>query len=270
MKTKLQKLKVSIGSDDVDYLMFGEGNTALVIMPGISDGLSSVHTKLRSVALFINYKELSNKYRVYVFSRRNSLKDGTDTAEMADDQAAAMKALGIKNAMVLGISQGGMIAQHLAINYPQLCRKLVLAVTMPKANEQMKTAASVWIDLAQKSKYKELLFDIAERSYSEKRLRTYKRLYPFVGRIDKPKDFSRFIIQAKSCASHDAKESLPRISCPTLIIAGAKDKITGRSAAQVLSDAIKDSRIIIYDEIGHSVYEETDDFLPNICEFFAE
>ncbi|NLC72971.1 MAG: alpha/beta hydrolase [Ruminococcaceae bacterium] len=270
MKTKLQKLKVSIGSDDVDYLMFGEGNTALVIMPGISDGLSSVHTKLRSVALFINYKELSNKYRVYVFSRRNSLKDGTDTAEMADDQAAAMKALGIKNAMVLGISQGGMIAQHLAINYPDIISKLVLAVTLPKSNEQMKEAAGKWLDLAKQNKYKELLFDIAARSYSEKRLKAYKRLYPFVGRIDKPKDFSRFIIQAKSCATHDAKENLSKICCPTLIIAGAKDKITGPLAARELADAIKDSKLIIYGDIGHSVYEEADAFLPDICKFFAE
>ncbi len=49
--------------------------------------------------------------------------------EMAKDHAEAMTALGISKADVLGISQGGMIAQYLAIDYPDLVNKLILAVT---------------------------------------------------------------------------------------------------------------------------------------------
>ena len=44
----------------------------------------------------------------------------TLTKEMAADYAAAMAELGIADADVLGISQGGMIAQHLAIDHPHM------------------------------------------------------------------------------------------------------------------------------------------------------
>ena len=49
---------------------------------------------------------------------------------MALDIAAAMDTLGIKNADIFGVSQGGMIAQYLAIDRPDLVNKLVLAVTL--------------------------------------------------------------------------------------------------------------------------------------------
>ena len=52
---------------------------------------------------------------------------------MADDQAAAMQILGIDKASVLGVSQGGMIAQYLAIDHPGMVEKLILAVTAPYA-----------------------------------------------------------------------------------------------------------------------------------------
>ncbi|MGN0250788.1 MAG: alpha/beta fold hydrolase [Oliverpabstia sp.] len=67
----------------------------------------------------------ANDYKVFIFSRKNDLEEGYSTRDMARDQAEAMKMLGIKSANILGISQGGMIAQYLAIDYPDL---VVLAV----------------------------------------------------------------------------------------------------------------------------------------------
>lgn len=53
------------------------------------------------------------------------IPENYSTRDMAEDQAKAMKALGIANANVMGVSQGGMIAQYLAIDHPELVRKLI-------------------------------------------------------------------------------------------------------------------------------------------------
>ena len=86
----------------------------------------------------LHIKNLPVILKVYIFSRKSNLKYGYSTREMAKDQANAMKAIGISNAMIVGVSQGGMIAQYLAIDYPELVKKLVLAVTVSRKIEQWK------------------------------------------------------------------------------------------------------------------------------------
>ena len=53
---------------------------------------------------------------------------------MAHDQARAMASLGLERAAIMGVSQGGMIAQYLAIDFPRLVDRLVIAFSAPKAN----------------------------------------------------------------------------------------------------------------------------------------
>jgi pimeloyl-ACP methyl ester carboxylesterase len=62
--------------------------------------------------------------------------------DLAEDTICLMKALGIEQAHVLGLSLGGMIAQELAINYPQRVMKLVLACTYASQDETKSSAAA--------------------------------------------------------------------------------------------------------------------------------
>ena len=75
-------------------------------------------------------------------------------ADMADDQAKVLKTLGISDACVMGVSQGGMISMHLAAKYPELVTKLVLANTAPYANDVIKTVVGTWIDMAKQGNFK--------------------------------------------------------------------------------------------------------------------
>ena len=111
----------------------------LIMLPGLGDGLSTV--KGMAFVFSMMYRIYAKKFTVYVFSRKNHLQEGYSTREMAKDHAEAMTALGISKADVLGISQGGMIAQYLAIDYPDLVNKLILAVTSANSNEIIKTSS---------------------------------------------------------------------------------------------------------------------------------
>ena len=114
---------VKIGNTQMYYVAFGKGEKNLVVLPGLSDGLATVKGK----ALFIkgDYKKYLNDFTVYMFSRKNEMPQGYSIRDMAEDQVTAMKSLGITKASVLGVSQGGMIAQYIAINHPEIMDKLM-------------------------------------------------------------------------------------------------------------------------------------------------
>ncbi len=101
----------------------------------------------RSLFAF-SYRLIAQHFKVYLFSRRNTLPPIYSTRQMAADQALAMKTLGIKAASVLGVSQGGMIAQYLAIDYPEQVSRLVLALTTAQPAQMTRDVLQNWIRMA--------------------------------------------------------------------------------------------------------------------------
>lgn len=259
--------RVQIGGTDMDYVSFGKGGRIFIMLPGLGDGLRTV--KGMVLLLSLTYKEYAKDYTVFIFSRKNDLPDNYSTRDMAKDQATAMKHLGISNADVMGVSQGGMIAQYLAIDHPELVGKLVLAVTLARQNDIVQNAVRSWISMAEHGDYKSLMIDTAEKSYSEKYLRRYRPFYPLLGHMGKPKDWRRFLIQANSCLHHNSYSELYKITCPTLIIGGACDKIVGDAASSELAEKIEKNKLYIYDGLGHAAYEEAADFNQRVLRFLA-
>lgn len=256
---------VAIGDTEMEYISFGKGKEILIMLPGLGDGLSTV--KGTALPFAMAYRAYAAKYKVYVFSRKNHLKEGYSTRDMAKDQAEAMKMLGISQADIMGVSQGGMIAQYLAIDYPNLVNKLVLAVTLSKQNETIQKVANSWIEMANHGDYKGLIIDTAEKSYSEGYLKKHRFLYPLLSRVGKPKDFSRFLIQANSCIHHNAYHELDKIECPTLIIGGDSDKVVESNSSVEIAGRIRSSELFIYKGLGHAVYEEAKDFNIRVLNF---
>lgn len=161
---------IKIDDTDMDYISFGNGNKSLVIIPGLGDALKAV--KGSAVTFALMYKLFAKDYKVYVFSRKNKLKQDCSTRDMATDLADVMNQLNITKAFVLGVSQGGMIAQYLAIDYPELVEKLVLAVTLCQPNETSKSVISNWLLLAKEKDFKQIFIDTAEKTYTERKLKT--------------------------------------------------------------------------------------------------
>ena len=54
-----------------------------------------------------------------------------------------------------------------------------------------------------------------------------------------------------------------------IVIGGAQDKIVGAQASYQISEKIKDSKLIIYQQYGHALYEEAKDFNKIVKEFFV-
>lgn len=256
---------ISIENTAMEYISFGNGNKVLIMIPGLGDGLKTV--KGYAVPFAMMYREYAEKYRVYVFSRRNKLPQVFSTRAMAKDIAIAMEYLNIEKADVLGVSQGGMIAQYLAIDYPERVNRLCLAVTLSKQNETVQRVVSNWIEMAKSDDYKDLFIDTAEKSYSEKYLKKNRWLYPLMGRVGKPKSFERFIILANACLGHNAYDDLGKIKAPTLVIGGAEDKIVTGEASKEIAEKIQNSQLYMYNGLGHGAYDEAKDFNQRVLDF---
>ena len=256
---------VAVGDTDMYYAAFGDGPKKLVVLPGLSDGLTTV--KGKAWLLAAPYQRFFRDYTVYMFSRKNDMPEGYRIEDMADDQVIAMRNLGIDRACILGVSQGGMIAQSIAIRHPEVVERLILAVTTPYANEVVKHTVSSWIELVNRGDHRSLMMDTAEKMYSEGYLRKNRKYFPLVARFTKPSSYDRFLKNANAILRFDALGELSKISCPTLIIAGSDDKTVGNDAPGELKSGIANSELFVYEGLGHGAYEEAKDFYDRVLAF---
>ena len=250
---------------EMDYIRFGSGARTLVMLPGVGDGLKTVRGMALPFALM--YRALAKEFTVYVFSRRRELPEHFTTRQMAEDLNTAMEQLKLTGAAVLGVSQGGMIAQWLAVDHPDKVGRLVLTVTLARPNDTLRDVIARWTGMARRGDYRGIMLDTAERSYSEKRLKQTRLEYQLLGSLGRPKSFARFVTQAESCLTHDAYGELARIHCPTLVIGGTDDRIVTGAASEEIAAQIPGAELYLYDGLGHGLYEEAPDFLTRVADF---
>lgn len=254
-----------IGDTTMDYIRFGTGKRFLVMLPGLGDGLQTV--KGTALPMAWMYRMFGKDYTVYMFSRKNPLPEGYTTRDMAKDQAQAMEQLHIQKADIFGVSMGGMIAQHLAIDYPDKVGKLILTVTAARPNPILTESINEWVSCARRGDHTALMDSNVRRIYSEAYYRRSKCMVPLMGKLTKPKSYDRFFVQADACLTHNAYEDLHQIQTPTLVIGGEKDRSLGGDASKEIAERIPGAELRMYEQWGHGLYEEAKDFNQLVFSF---
>lgn len=256
---------VQVAGSRMGYVCFGKGEKDLVIIPGLS--LRSIQGT--AIPLAYSFRQFARDFRVHVFDRKDGLPEVCTVAGFADDVAEAMGKLGIVSADMLGVSQGGMIAQYLAIRHPHLVRKLVLAVTASRVNDTLESAVTCWVGHASRGDYQAIAKDMMTRMYSPQYARRYGWLFPLALRAVKVNGPERFVKLAKACLTCDCYDSLDQIRCPAYVIGGRLDRIVTAQASVEI--AVRLNRpLYLYDDLGHSAYEEAKDFNDRVYRFLTE
>lgn len=254
--------------DTMHYVRFGSGSNVLIMLPGLGDGLATVRGTALPMALI--YRAFAKDCTVYMFSRRNHLPEGYSTRDMARDLKESMDILNIKRASLVGVSMGGMIAQHFAADYPENIVKLVLVVTSAQPNPILAESLSEWVSLARRGDHTAFMDSNVRRMYSNAYYRKNRWMIPVMGRLTKPKSYARFFIQADACRTHCAFSRLALITSPTLVIGGEQDRALGGDASREIASAIPGAKLKMYDEWGHGLYEEAGDFHQTVLCFLRE
>ena len=268
MLYKAKNGRIPFPGTDMDYIRFGTGKRALILLPGLGDGLRTM--KGMAMPIVLMYRAFAKEYTVFVFSRKNRMPRGYTTRDMARDQRRAMEALGISRADVVGISMGGMIAQHLAADAPEMVRRLVLVATCPCPNALLTESVTEWMECAQRDDHKGLMESNVRRIYTQDYVDRRKWALPIAGQVSKPRSYERFYIQALACVSHDSLARLSMISSPTLVIGGEKDRALGSEGSYRIAEGIPGARLWMYPQYGHGLYEEAKDFPWRVLNFLLE
>ena len=259
---------LSLSGSTMDYIRFGRGDRVFVMLPGLGDGLKNAAGMALPLAWM--YRRFARDFRVLVLSRAVPLKDGSTTADMAEDVACALRQLGVERASVVGVSMGGMIAQWLAIDYPEKVNKLILTVTCARPNPILTESVEEWIRLAKEGDAAGFMDSNLRRIYSDDYYRKNKWMVPLTGLLTRPKSYDRFLIMAEACRTHDARTRLAQITAPTLVIGGEQDQSLGGEASREIAAQIPGAQLKIYPQWGHGLYEEAKDFNQLVLDFLMK
>ena len=258
----VKKITLTIDNTSLGCVRFGTGEKNLIMLPG----LSFQKVQEAAFALAYMYRVFAGVYTVYVLDKRADIPEGYTIRDMADDAARAMEQLHLDRAHVFGISQGGMIAQYLAINYPHLVQKLVLGVTTSRSNEVVERVIQDWIRMAKADAYGAIVTDMFEKMYSAAYMKKYRWLFPVLRKIVRSKDLGRFTVLARTCLTCNSYPELHKITCPVLVIGGWKDKVVTGQASREIAEVLG-CEIYMYDDLGHAAYEEVPDYNERILRF---
>ncbi len=224
---------------------------------------------------------IAAKHRVIAFDNRGvGASEGSapnSVAAMARDAVAFIQALGFNKVDLLGFSLGGFISQAIALEEPQLLRKIILAGTGPAGGPGIDKVTSVTIrDMIKAGltfKHPESYLFFTKTPNGRRAARDFlKRLKERAENRDKPVSIAAFIAQLKAISAwgRQAPADLSRIHHPVLVANGDQDKMVPSSNSVDLARHLPNAELVIYDDAGHGgIFQYHEAFVKRALEFLA-
>ena len=252
---------------EMDYLKFGTGARTLVLLPGMSlkstMGLASM--------VVDSYKIFADDFTVYMFDRKKNFGESYPMEQMAADTAEAMDALGIERACFIGISQGGMIAQLIAEQFPQKVERLALGCSASRLNDMSRAVMTEWKRLADAGDIDSLCSNFIDKVFSAETIRKYKKSLMRMNTNATEQDMKRFCVLAKACLEYDAFAGLEKLKCTTLVLGAELDQVLGVIASREIAEVLKQNgtpvELYVYENYGHAAYDVAPDYRARILAF---
>jgi len=222
---------------------------------------------------------IAAKHRVITFDNRgvgaSSGSTPTTIQEMATDAVTFIRALGLEQVDLFGFSMGGMIAQVIAQQEPQLVRKLILAGTGPAGGEGIdKVTRITYLDTARglltRQDPKQFLFFTRTPNGRRAGKEFLARLQERTNDRDKAISVGAFRAQLKAIHRWGQQQpaDLTSIHQPVLTMNGESDRMVPSKNTVDLDHRLPNSQLVLYPDAGHGgVFQFHQDFVKRALEF---
>lgn len=247
-----------VGEVAAPVLSFGacDGRPVL-LLPGLTDGLAPITDPAARAQMADPPVDLLEDHRVHVVSHRFPATTDLTTRVLARDAADLLERLADRPAILVGHSMGAMVAQHLTVDRPDLVDRLIMSCTVGRTDDGFRRVLARWETLVRTARWDAFFADAVDRSYTGSdrlRRRVAQRVLP----LEPPSAElqARHLALSAACATHDALDRLGTIDVPTLVLAGARDEVTGPDHAAQLATAMPRAIVEVWDGVGHGLPEQ--------------
>lgn len=235
----------------------GEGPPLLLIM-----GLGG-----SSAAWYRLLPHLRGHARAITFDNRGTgqsdrIRGPLGVTDMAADAVAVLDAAGVERADVLGVSMGGMIAQHLALDHPDRVRSLVLGCTTANARAGLPSwrllSAAALRDIAPGRAFELLapaLYSAHTRAGAPERIRE-----DFAMRAREATPAATLMGQMRAISGHDTRARLAELDgLRVTIVHGEEDALIAPARGRELARLIPGARLVPIAGAGHVMLTDAED-----------
>jgi pimeloyl-ACP methyl ester carboxylesterase len=234
--------------------------------PAVTDGFA----KDREVILFDNAGVSSSSGEV-----------PETFAQMGANAIAFIKALGVKRVDVLGFSIGGLVAQEITLQAPDLVRRLILVGTGPRSGESMDTGTPEGKEIfgATYANPDDLWLSVhfTPSAVSQAAGRAFLRRFRLRSQDRDPEVTEKAALaQRAAIAKWGAKREhawdyLKQIKQPTLVVNGSNDVIIYTINSYILQQNLPNAQLIIYPDSSHgSLYQYPELFVRHVSMFLDQ
>jgi pimeloyl-ACP methyl ester carboxylesterase len=187
--------------------------------------------------------------------------------DMADDAVGLLDALGIQRAHLVGVSQGGIIAQRAAIRYPDRVRALTLFMS-GSGNPQHPVPAQperlAEVDEPPADTSFDALVDyqmsvaraFAGRDYPPDEAELRRKVEQAVQRGYHQEGLFRHQAAALAASYQDRREALGRVGAPTVVVQGDDDPLVPVASVREVAESIPGAEFVLVPGMGHDLPEE--------------
>jgi pimeloyl-ACP methyl ester carboxylesterase len=200
----------------------------------------------------------------------------SDVDAMAKDAAALIDAIDEQHVDLLGFSLGGMVAQQILVERPELIRTAILVGTGPRGSvgvfsPEVEQAASKIPADAQS--LLSLFFEPSESSQSAGR----RHLERLMARTDREPPASEAAVRAHVAALHawsqqpTLPDGLAKVRQPVLVVSGSHDRMIPTMNSYNLSQQLANGELIVYPDSGHgSLFQYPERFTRDVARFVGD
>ena len=218
---------------------------------------------------------LAERYRVIVFDHRGMGDTDSGTAEFsirqfAEDAHGLLRALGIEKCRVLGWSMGSLVAQELALAYPESIERLVLYASYtdwsnPPSRETIRLLSDESGTPEERGmRWVQTLFPAKWLAANGRRVEEI-----FMRPLGKTPGESVALQQEAIEKWEGSRDRLGRIGTPTLLLCGKEDALTPPENSLLMAGLLPHATLRILPGMGHGLmFQDPETFCSIVLEFF--